>query len=170
MKLGHTSNGKRLVFSETTFQKIFQILTDMIKQSRAHLCIFADMNGYPISYSGTLQDVDVSSLTALAAGTFSATSAMANIVAKEERFKYIYQEGESRNIYMSTVEEEYVLIVVFDRSVTLGMIRVMTHYTIEKLTGLIEQLKKQNEQLTQFLDVEFKALLSKEVDIAFGLK
>ncbi len=170
MKLGHAGNGKRLVFSETTFQKIFQILTEMIKQSRAHLCIFADMNGYPISYSGTLQDVDVASLTALAAGTFSATAAMANIVGKEERFKYIYQEGEKRNIYMSTVVGEYVLIVVFERSVTLGMIRVLTHHTTEKLTALIQDLKKQNEKMTEFLDVEFKSLLSKQVDIAFGLK
>jgi predicted regulator of Ras-like GTPase activity (Roadblock/LC7/MglB family) len=164
-----SKNGKRMMFSEDAFQKIKQVLAELTKRANAHLCVFADVNGYPIGSYSITDDVDISSLTALAAGTFSATAAMANLISGEQQFKYIYHEGTHRNIYLCNVSSDYLIIVVFDKSVPLGLIRVLTHHTIARLNEVIRLLETENEKAVQFLDLEFKSLLSKELNRSFGI-
>jgi hypothetical protein len=70
MDIQQRHNGKRVVFSEASFQKIRLLIRDFLLRSRASMCIFADVNGYPIAYGGDSRGVQISSLTALAAGVF----------------------------------------------------------------------------------------------------
>ena len=162
-------NGKRWVFSEASFKKINRALEELGKRLDAVLVIFADMNGYSISASGDTHNVNVDNLTALAAGTFSATAEMANLVREGGPFKFIYHEGEQHNIYLCTVEKDYLIIVVFHKKTALGMVRALTHHTVERLEGLVEDLKQEKQRATQFLDVEFRSLLGKELDKTFGI-
>jgi predicted regulator of Ras-like GTPase activity (Roadblock/LC7/MglB family) len=170
MKVKQNSNGKRLIFSESTFKRIGDILTELVKRSRANLCIFADMDGFPISHGGSVDNVDISIICALAAGTFSATAAMAKESSGEKKFRFIYQEGERRNAYLCNVFDDYLMIVLFDKGVTLGLIRILTNQAISRLQELFDELKDEKSQVTQFLDVEFRTLLGKELDKTFGLK
>ena len=162
-------NGKRLVFSETSFQKIAQILQELQTRVKARLCVFADMNGYPISQSGDPQRIDISSMTAVAAGTFSATAEMSKMISSEDRFQYIFHEGSKENIYLSSLGEHYLLIVLFDHSVAVGLVRLFTRHALEKISGLMNDLEAESEKATQFFDVEFRTLLDKELDRTFGL-
>lgn len=168
METTQRSNGKKLVLSETTFESVARILSDLVKSSRARLCIFADMNGYPISSAGEEGKIDLSALTAVAAGTFSATAEMARMTSDEQRFQYIYHEGRSENIYLCNVSDDYLLIVLFDKSVALGLIRILTQRAFEKTRDLLQQLKTESEQVTRFLDVEFRNMLSDELDRSLG--
>ena len=165
-----TLDGKRIVFSEATYYKIIKILAELKNRLQAQATIFADMNGYPIAYDLKVKDVDIIELTALAAGTFSATSEMAKLIKEKNRFRFIYHEGELRNIYMCNVSKEYLIIVLFDKSVAMGMVRILTHNTVEKLQKILDQLSLEHEKTSQFLDMEFKSLLGKELDKYFGLK
>jgi len=165
-----TLNSRRIVFSEATYHKIIKILADLKNRLQAQATIFADMNGYPIGYDLEVDDVDIIELTALAAGTFSATSEMARLIKEKNRFRFIYHEGESRNIYMCNVSKEYLIIVLFDKSVVMGMVRILTHNTVEKLQKILNELSVEYEKTSQFLDIEFKSLLGKELDKYFGLK
>jgi len=168
MEMSQRRNGKRLVFSERTYHKIVQILSDLLKNSQSQVCLFADMNGYPITYCGNTETIDIFNLTALAAGDFSATAEMAKIIGGEDRFRFIYHEGTSQNIYLCNVGESYLLLIVFDRNVALGMIRILAQRTIEKLSALIEELKKEGENAARFVDDEFRSLLGRQLDSAFG--
>jgi predicted regulator of Ras-like GTPase activity (Roadblock/LC7/MglB family) len=165
----NSKNGKRMVFSEITFSRINTILAELLSRTNAHFCVFADVNGYPVSSCGITEDVDLSSLTALTAGTFSATAAMANIITGEEQFKYIFLEGVQRNIYLCNVNGDYLLYIVFDKGVSVGLIRVLAHQAMQKLCQVIRQISVDNDEASQFLDVEFKSLLSRELNRAFGL-
>ena len=163
------NNGKRWVFSEATYEKINLTLAELCKRLKAQLALFADMNGYPVSYGGDVKGLNINNLTALAAGTFSATAEIAHIIKEENNFKYIFHEGEKRNIYLCTVGHDYLMIVVFNKSTALGMVRALTHHAVERLSGLVEELKQESQHASQFLDVEFKSLLGKELDKSFGL-
>ncbi|HPG40472.1 MAG TPA: roadblock/LC7 domain-containing protein [bacterium] len=165
-----SSNGKRMVFSETMYHNIIKILADLRSRLQAQLTIFADMNGYPIAYDQDVEDVDIIAMTALAAGTFAATAEMAKLVKEKERFRFIYHEGVNRNIYMCNVSKEYIMIILFDKSVAMGMVRILTHNTVEKLEKILEELAREHAKASQFLDVEFKSLLGKELDKYFGIK
>ena len=170
MTLNQSKNGKRVVFSESSYHKVAKILADFKRMSNANLCVFADMNGYPITYSGELRDLDISTLSALAAGDFAATTEMSKMISGENQFKFIYHEGLSRNIYLCNVGNDYLLIVVFGKNVALGMIRVLANQVINNLHSLLAKLKEESAKASQFLDAEFRDLLNNEIDKSLGLK
>ena len=163
------NNGNRLVFSENTFHQIITILAELRNRLHAQSTIFADMNGYPIGYDQANENLNITSLTALAAGTFSATAEMAKMVKEQDRFRFIYLEGKEQNIYMCNVHKDYLIIVIFDKSVAMGMVRILTHNTVEKLQKILEALALENKRATKIIDVEFKSMLNKELDKFFGL-
>ncbi|HNR67363.1 MAG TPA: roadblock/LC7 domain-containing protein [bacterium] len=169
MDIQQRHNGKRVVFSEASFQKIRLLIRDFLLRSRASMCIFADVNGYPIAYGGDSRGVQISSLTALAAGSFSATLEMARWLGEEQRFRFIYHEGAHRNLYLSNIGDNYLMIVLFDKSVPLGIIRLLTRQTTDRLNELLNDLRRKSDQATQLLDLEFRDLLDKELDRTFGL-
>jgi predicted regulator of Ras-like GTPase activity (Roadblock/LC7/MglB family) len=164
------TNGKRVVFSESNYRKLVGQLKEFIKKSRARFCVFADLNGYPIASAGSLKGVSIASLTALAAGDFSATLEMARMIGEQQQFKFIHHEGSLQHLYLCHVGPHYLLIVSFDQSVALGMIRILTRHTISKLQELLNSIEEDRMSAARFLDVEFRELLGKELDRAFGLK
>jgi len=164
MEVQQRKNGKRLVFSETSYHHVTQILDEFLRRSQAQLAIFADMNGYPVASRGDAENIDMSALTALAAGDFAATAEMASIIGHDGRFKFIYHEGTTRSIYLCAVSEDYFLLVVYETRVALGIIRVLSHYAVEKIGQHIHELSQESEQTQKFLDFEFRDLLSKQLE------
>jgi predicted regulator of Ras-like GTPase activity (Roadblock/LC7/MglB family) len=170
MQARQRENGKRIVLSEESFKKVADLLQDFLKRSRATLCVFADMNGYPIAYQGYLNQSQVASLTALAAGDFLATSEMAKLTQNGDRFSFIFHEGVKQNLYLCSLGDDYLLVVLFHKSIALGLIRVLTQHIIEQLQQLLEQFRQQYQENVELFDNEFRALLGKELDKAFGSK
>jgi predicted regulator of Ras-like GTPase activity (Roadblock/LC7/MglB family) len=163
-------NGKRIVLSKTSYTSVGDALLDLIRKTRAQAVIFADMDGYPIVHRGNIDDMQISTLTALAAGSFSATSEMAKMVGEKDRFRFLYHEGERSNLYLSTVGESHLIIVAFDATVALGMIRIFTNLTVTKLNNMLDEIRAENKEATEFLDLEFRSLLSQELDKSFNLR
>ena len=95
---------------------------------------------------------------------------MAQITSGEEGFQFIYHEGLAQHIYLCNVSNDYLLVVLFDKTVALGMVRVLARHTVEKLQDLLYELVMESEKASKFLDVEFRSLLKKELDKTFGLK
>ena len=163
------NNGRRWVFSAATYKKINSALGQLVTHLKAEIAIFADQNGYPISFNGNVNEIDVNNLTALGAGTFSATAEMAFLIKEKKHFRYIFHEGNQRNIYLCTVGNDYLMIIVFRKDTALGLVRALTHSVISRLEELVDELKKETQETAQILDSEFKTLLSKELDKTFGL-
>ena len=170
MQAKQPENSNRLVLSEKNFQKIADLLNEFLRRSRATLCVFADMNGYPIAHQGSDENVHIANLTALAAGDFLATSEIARITQGDNKFKFIYHEGTTRNLYLCNVSDDYLMIVLFEKSVALGMIRVLTGQFIEGIQALLKDLQQKEIESRQFIDHEFRALLGRELDKVFGQK
>lgn len=162
-------NGRRIVLSEASYANVGDVLLDLIRKTHAQAAIFADMDGYPIMHRGNVNDLQISALTALAAGSFSATAEMAKMIGEIDRFRFLYHEGERSNLYLSTVGDGHLIIVAFDSSVALGMIRIFTNLTVTKLNGMLEEIKTESKDATEFLDLEFRSLLSQELDKSFNI-
>jgi len=161
-------NGKRVIFSENAYLKIVQVLDALMRRLNAELCVFADMQGYSICQSGDEEKYDISTLTAVAAGAFSATAEMSNIISGEKRFRYMYHEGITKNIYQCSVDNNYLLIVVFRQDIALGMVRALAHQAVQRMEKLVDELLEEGEKAAQFMDGEFRSLLGKELDKSFG--
>ena len=165
----HNSNGMGIVFSESTYRKISRILYELNTRLKANLTIFADMNGYPIDSSGNIGDMNINTLTAVAAGSFSASNEMSSMISGHEHFEHVLHEGARDNVYMCSVGSDYLMIIIFDKKAPIGFVRLLVHAAVNKLTQYLDSLRVQKRSASQFLDAEFRARLGDEMDSAFGL-
>jgi len=164
MDLTNLSNGQQLILSEDVFNAIRTVTKELAASTGARHVIFAESNGYPVTYIGDVKGLDLPGIASLAAGNFSATAKMASMLGEPGSFKYIYHEGEDRNIYISSVGFNFILVVIFDAEVALGMVRIYTKKAIDGLTNVLKSAKFEEEKSREFLDAEFKALLNEELD------
>ena len=107
-------------------------------------------------------------LSALAASDFAATAEMAKLVGEDAKFKLLFHEGEKRNVYLSNVGDNFFLVVVFDTSVTLGLIRIYTKKAIQNLLDIFEDSANQSDDSAKdLIDSEFGSLLGDALDESF---
>ncbi len=166
---GAQKNGeKRVVFSETMYREIRNIIIELVSKTTAKAIIFADMNGHPISQRGDLEEFNVAALTALAAGEFAATAEMAKMIGESATFKLLFHEGTKANVYMSSVGNNFLILLIFDHSVALGIIRIFTNRAVARLNEILNEAKRAEQEASRFLDLEFGELLKKELDRSFG--
>lgn len=168
MNLGHGgNNGQSIVLSGEMYKAISEILSDLASKTRARTIIFSDMNGHPITQRGTSADINISNMSALAAGGFSATAEISKLIGEKKQFKFIFHEGEKNNVYLSNVGDNFLLILIFNAQTALGMIRIYTKRAIDALTDLISNAKTEEQNVTQFVDIDFNKYLNEELDKAF---
>lgn len=167
MNLGNGGNGQSIVLSGEMYKAISEILSELASKTRARTIIFSDMNGHPITQRGTSADINISNMSALAAGGFSATTEIAKLIGERNQFKYIFHEGENHNVYFSNVGDNFLLILIFNARTALGMIRIYTRRAIDSLNELVYTAKDDEQKATQFVDIDFNKYLNEELDKAF---
>lgn len=77
------------------------------------------------------------SLAALASANFAAVSAMAKMVG-EKQFSLFFHKGKNESIHFSSINDEVLLVVVFGREVSLGILRM----NVERVIYDIKRLMK----------------------------
>lgn len=169
MNLGHGGNGQPIVLSGEMYKAISEILSELASKTRARTIIFSDLNGHPITQRGTAGDINITNMSALAAGGFSATAEIAKIIGERKQFKYLFHEGEKHNVYLSNVGDNFLLVLIFNAQTALGMIRIYTRRAIDALSDLINSAKTEEQKATQFVDIDFNKYLNEELDKAFKL-
>ncbi|MBC8184579.1 roadblock/LC7 domain-containing protein [candidate division KSB1 bacterium] len=168
MNFEQGGNGQPIVLSGEMYKTISEVISELATKTRARTIIFADMNGHPITQRGTSTDIDIASLSALAAGDFSATAEIAKIIGEKQQFKFIFHEGEKFNAYLSNVGQDFLLILIFESKSALGMIRIYTKRAIATLSDVVVGAKVSDEATSSFVDVDFNKYLNEELDKAFN--
>jgi len=117
--------------------QIEDVLREDLIPSGVHSTMLIDMAGNIIAQcdDGQYQH-DMYSLAALASANFAAVDTMAKIVGQEE-FSLLFHKGDSENIHFSKVSSEYLLITIFGKEVTLGLLRLKVAEAINKINELL---------------------------------
>jgi predicted regulator of Ras-like GTPase activity (Roadblock/LC7/MglB family) len=157
---------RQVILNGKQYDGITKILTELATKTKASAILFADMSGQLISQRGNTENMNTTVLSALAASDFAATSEMAKLVGEEAKFKLLFHEGEKRNVYLSNVGDNFFLVVVFDVSVTLGLIRIYTKKAIEDLGGILDDDSDMGEE-DKIIDSDFSSLLGDALDDTF---
>ena len=124
-------------FDEKQFELIERILSEEIIDLGVQNVLLIDLAGnILISLDDGKTNHDVYSLAALAAGNFGTVNAMAEIVGEKE-FSLLFHKGTTENIYFSKVNEELLLIIIFDNEISLGFLRLKVAEAIKKIQTLI---------------------------------
>jgi predicted regulator of Ras-like GTPase activity (Roadblock/LC7/MglB family) len=81
-------------------------------------------------------------MAALAAGSFCATQAIAERVG-EANFSNIYQQGSEHSLFVSSIDENLLLIVIFKAALSVGVIKF---YAAKTVAVVAAQLTKAQQR------------------------
>lgn len=130
-------------FSEYTIEGeqidiLDNILDEYVAESCANSAMLIDMAGNIIAQqdNGACEH-DLYSLAALASANFAAVDTMAKLVGESE-FSLLFHKGESESIHFSKVNSEFLLITIFGKDVTLGLLRLKVADALTKINAIWE--------------------------------
>ncbi|MCE0485051.1 MAG: roadblock/LC7 domain-containing protein [Methylacidiphilales bacterium] len=121
---------------------IEQRLADFLNKSEAQWSALVDKGGNLFAQSGDTGTLDLSILSALAAGSFAATHELAKRLGESE-FSALYHEGHGQHILMSALHHECLLVTIFGEKTNIGLVRF---YAQQVTVSLNELLKGASEK------------------------
>ena len=140
-----TLRDNRLVFYEDLVRDVDRHLEDFLELSNAKCAFLIDREGHMVTRSGITRDIDMDTISALAAGSFAATKEMARVLGEDE-FSVLFHQGSTDNIQLSLVGDRTLLTVIFDESTTVGMVRLYASEAAKALTALFREHEAQQSE------------------------
>jgi predicted regulator of Ras-like GTPase activity (Roadblock/LC7/MglB family) len=117
---------------------IEQRLADFLSKSEAQWSALVDKGGNLFAQSGETGNLDLSILSALAAGSFAATHELAKRLGESE-FSALYHEGQGQHILMSALHHECLLVTIFGERTNIGLVRFYAQQVTLALNELLKQ-------------------------------
>lgn len=158
---------KDLVLTDELTTKIESLLEQLELKLPGSSLLLTDIAGRPISFSNNAHHSDPVSLGALVAGNMAATTEIAHQIGEHQPFQMIFHEGDQNNIYLCDVGGSFLLVVVFDDSLQLGVVRLFTRQALKELLVLAEEFERIQIGGISFVDKDFGSDLSAEIEQVF---
>ncbi len=134
-----------LVMYEEEFNKIDNELQKLYIQTNAKVVFLVDKNGQLIATAGDTHDLDTTSLASLTAGNIAATGGIARLLGERE-FTILFHEGEKDNIHISLIGTRVILVVIFDKRSSLGLVRLRVKKASETLVKMFDEITNKSEK------------------------
>src|SRR3954468_13778803 len=129
----------QMVMYEEEFNQIQTVVDRLVREANARVVFIVDKNGQLIAASGEVDNIDTTSLASLTAGNIAATGGMAKLL-RENEFTTQFHEGENANIHIQLVDNRVILVVIFDKKTSLGLVRLRVKKASEQLVGIFQAL------------------------------
>jgi predicted regulator of Ras-like GTPase activity (Roadblock/LC7/MglB family) len=115
------------------------VLADFLKKAEADLTIVIDRGGNVISQCGDINVMDVTIIAALAAGSFAATRELARRIGEVE-FNALFHQGNGTHMFMNSVDDDTIMITVFGKKTTVGLVRFYSSNTAQTVGELLKTI------------------------------
>jgi predicted regulator of Ras-like GTPase activity (Roadblock/LC7/MglB family) len=132
---------------EPEFKRIKAILDSLLEDLLADLALLVGQSGQPIVISESEMKFDYVALASLAAANMAATDGLANLVGEGE-FSVLVHQGHSRSLYISDLSQKFSIVLVFNASASLGLVRYKVKKTIILLEEVIQDVLRKTPQKT----------------------
>jgi predicted regulator of Ras-like GTPase activity (Roadblock/LC7/MglB family) len=125
------------MFNQSQLDAIDDVIqTNLISAGLEHV-IFMDMGGNAIAkHDNGKSYLDSTAFAALAAGNYAAVDAMAKLIGETE-FSLLFHKGKKLSIHFSKVTEDTLLISMFNKDISLGLVRLKVSDTIKKINHIL---------------------------------
>lgn len=123
-----------------TFDKVDNLLKDLIAKSHARYAMIVDMKGFVLMHARALwapTPPSLDSLATLIASNHSANTAIANLFG-ERGFKEMVQQGDQVGTYVEELGDKALLVAIFDKSAALGRVKLVTKSTAEEIKIVLD--------------------------------
>jgi predicted regulator of Ras-like GTPase activity (Roadblock/LC7/MglB family) len=125
-----------------TANQIDQILANARQMARAECALFAQISGQLISVQGQIEGIDPVLVATLAAGDVAAMTELSHQIGERNPCGSFLHEGESKSIYLFSVEGKFILIVVFQADTPAGLVRLFAGRAAEELSPLAAEIER----------------------------
>jgi predicted regulator of Ras-like GTPase activity (Roadblock/LC7/MglB family) len=154
---------------EEDYWAISSVLKELIDNSNSQSVLLIDKTGQLIASVGMEPEFDLMSFASLCAADFEANAQLATLIGEKD-FSTLYHQGSDESMYLARVAQSIILVVLFNKRTTLGLVRLRVKKAVEGLNtvlnGLFDKLEYENEDLQEF-DEEFADELNREIDSLF---
>ena len=154
---------------EEDYWAISNALEALLRSSHSGNVLLIDRTGQLIAQAGAEVTFDVTSFASLCAADFEANFQLAKLIGEED-FSTLYHQGAKDSMYLGRIARGVVLVVLFDKRTTLGLVRLRVKKSVEELNliieGLYDKLEYRNEEFDTF-DESFTAEVEAEIDSLF---
>ncbi len=130
---------------EEEFRMIDEELQRLFHQANAKVVFLVDKNGQLIASAGETRDIDTTSLASLTAGNIAATGGIARLLGEKE-FTILFHEGEKDNIHISLIGQRVILVVIFDKRSSLGLVRLRVKKASEALVRIFHEITSKSDK------------------------
>lgn len=145
-------------------------IKSLLKNSNSQSVLLLDKTGQMIASVGMDPEFDLMSFASLCAADFEANAQLAKLIGEKD-FSTLYHQGSDESMYLAKVAQQIILVVLFNKRTTLGLVRLRVKKAVEGLdvilNRLFDKLEYENEELKEF-DEEFTNELNKEIDALFS--
>lgn len=131
----------QLVMYEEELKQIQKIADRLQQDSRARTILLIDKNGQLVAAAGESASLDTTSLSSLVAGNVAATGGIAKLL-QEDEFTGQFHEGKGMSIHMTLVGRRIILVVLFDKNTTQGLVRLRVKKAQDELVPIFQSLEQ----------------------------
>ncbi|HYA02720.1 MAG TPA: roadblock/LC7 domain-containing protein [Syntrophobacteria bacterium] len=125
-----------LVLSKEAINSIISIIDEDLLRAGADCVLLVDRSGNLIVNRGDPANLDVVALAALSAANFGATAEIAKLIGEDD-FTLLFHKGKNENIHFTKVGKGFILLTLFGKDVSLGVIRLKTAKVTEDLLPVL---------------------------------
>jgi len=137
---------------EDDIRQLDAVLREFLERTEATTALLVDQGGFLITHQGDGQRFDLTTLGALASGAFMATQTLAQLL-QEESFESVYQAGQQHSLFITHVNEQCLLAVVFRAQVGVGIVKYFVSPTRERIARQLELAHLRDPSVTLDLSV-----------------
>lgn len=157
---------------EEDYWAINSVLSDLLKSSNSTSTLLIDRTGQLITNAGQAPEFDVQAFASLCAADFEANSQLAQLIGEKD-FSTLYHQGVEESMYLSRISRDVILVILFDKNTTLGLVRLRVKRAVDELSRifdrLFEKLEYRNEEYDDPLsDADLAEGLEAEIDSLFA--
>jgi predicted regulator of Ras-like GTPase activity (Roadblock/LC7/MglB family) len=127
---------------EEDIQCLEEALRELLEKSEATTGMVIDKGGFLISSFGDARQFDLTTIAALASGAYLANQTIANLV-HESNFNSVYQQGERYSMFVLSIDEYCLLVVIFKAHVSVGMVK---YFSIPAGDKIARQMRAAQER------------------------
>lgn len=122
--------------SESQNRDLTRVLADLLVQAEASDVMLTDIGGNVLAQAPERDNRALMTIAALAAGAFAATRELAAL-SGETSFRSVSHEGEFSSLLVQGLEGEHLLVILFNRTTTLGLVKLYARRAAQELDALL---------------------------------
>ncbi len=138
----------RFILHDKEYGDFQAVLRKLLADAYAKVVFLVDKNGSLLATAGETEDFDTTSLASLAAGNIAATGGLASLIGEKE-FSILFHEGERDNMHISVVANRLILVVIFDRRSSVGLVRLRVRRAgveLDKILQAVDAKSREEEE------------------------